>query len=257
MGNQKQKGFTIIEVVLFLAISSLLLASLLFGINTSINQQRYKDSVVSLIGLLQEQYTLAANVNSQRTSEWTCDVDAPAVSPAADNARGTTDCVVVGRLVQIKNGDAVTTANIVAYKVNEALLKASSSDIQAFTDAVELAALTDTSGTSAVSVVDSYTLNWGSKAKILNRVGDVVGSGDAITIAILRSPVTGTTSTYVVNEATQDWDGKIVTQTSRDRAAIICLVPPGALAGGQQAVLVNAASSNASGVSQRPGVAGC
>ncbi len=254
MGNQKQKGFTIIEVVLFLAISSLLLASMLFGINTSINQQRYKDSVVSLIGLLQEQYTLTANVNSQRNAGWTCDNDAPAIAPSEDNSRGTTDCVVVGRLVQIKNGDTATTANIVAYKVNEELLKTSSSDIQAFTDAVQLAALTDTATENDVS---TYTLNWGSKAKVLNRVGDVAGSGAAVTIAILRSPVTGTISTYVVNEATQDWEGKIVTEVSHDRAAILCLVAPGPLAGGQQAVIVNASSANASGVSQRPGVAGC
>lgn len=256
MGNQKQKGFTIIEVVLFLAISSLLLASLLFGINTSINQQRYKDSVVSLISLLQEQYILAANVNSQRDAKWTCDVDAPTISSTADNTRGTTDCVVVGRLVQIKNGDTATTANIVAYKVNEDLLKTSSSDIQAFTDAVQLAALTDRASVSDREA-GTYTLNWGSKAKVLNRVGDVAGSGNAITIAILRSPVTGTTSTYIVNEATQDWDTKIVTQAAHERAAILCLIPPGAVAGAQQAVIINAGGINASGVSQRSGVAGC
>lgn len=257
MGIQKQKGFTIIEVILFLAISSLLLTALLVGINTSINQQRYKDSVTSFVGLLQEQYTLTANVNNQRDSRWACAADAPTVDNVQDNFRGTTDCVIVGRLVQIKDSVHVTTSNIVAYNVNEDLMKTSASDVQALTQAMKLVALADTDAAS-VNEISTKELGWGSTAKILNTNGSVGGNGgNAVTLAIIRSPVTGTISSYVVNEATQDWRDKIITQASASRPMIACMVSAGPLAGQQAAVMVAAGSSNAGGVSQRTEVSGC
>ena len=49
MGN-KQKGFTIIEVILFVAISGLLTSMLMVGVSMSINRQQYRDSVQSYAG---------------------------------------------------------------------------------------------------------------------------------------------------------------------------------------------------------------
>lgn len=256
MGSQKQKGFTIIEVMLFLAISALLLAALFVGINTSINQQRYKDSVTSLVGNIQEQYVLAANVNNQRDPRWTCDVAAPSINPVADNSRGTTKCIIVGRLVQIKDGTAVTASNIVAYRINNELLKVATSDIQALTEAATLVSLTDTDSTTA-SEVFSDEIAWGSQVKMLNRDGSLAGTSKNATIAIIRSPVTGTISTFVVNELTTDWKRKILTPESRDRALIACIVSVAPLAGPQQAVYIAPGNSNTSGVSQKPEAAGC
>ena len=257
MGIQKQKGFTIIEVILFLAISSLLLTALLVGINTSINQQRYKDSVTSFIGLVQEQYTLTANVNNQRDSRWKCSADAPTIDRVEENYRGTTDCVIVGRLVQIKDGVTITTSNIVAYDVDENAMKTAVGDVQTLTETMKLVALADTDSVS-IDNMSIKEIGWGSTAKILNSNGSVAeDNGSSATLAIVRSPVTGTIGSYVVNEATEDWKNKIITQASAARPMIACVVAAGPLAGQQQAVIVNAGSSNAGGVAQRAGVAGC
>lgn len=257
MGIQKQKGFTIIEVILFLAISSLLLTALLVGINTSINQQRYKDSVMSFIALVQEQYNLTANVSNQRDTRWKCSADAPTIDTVEDNYRGTTDCVIVGRLVRITDGVTITTSNIVAYDVDEQAMKTAVGDVQTLTETMKLVALADTDSVS-IDDMSIKEIGWGSTAKMLNSNGSVAdGNGSFVTLAIVRSPVTGTVASYVVNEATEDWKNKIITQASATRPMIACVVPAGPLAGQQLAVVVNAGSSNAGGVAQRAGVAGC
>ena len=59
--NQTPKGFTIIEVILFIAISGFLIVGLLLGVNASIARQRYQDSVQDLADWLKTQYQAVAN----------------------------------------------------------------------------------------------------------------------------------------------------------------------------------------------------
>ena len=63
MGN-KQKGFTIIEVILFVAISGLLTSMLMVGVSMSINRQQYRDSVQSYAGFLRNEYSKVVNVEN-------------------------------------------------------------------------------------------------------------------------------------------------------------------------------------------------
>ncbi|MEP6710564.1 MAG: prepilin-type N-terminal cleavage/methylation domain-containing protein, partial [Candidatus Saccharibacteria bacterium] len=56
MDTQRHPGFTIIEVMLFLAISGALAVGILIGSNVAITSQRYRDSLNSLQSLLQQQY---------------------------------------------------------------------------------------------------------------------------------------------------------------------------------------------------------
>ena len=49
----KSKGFTIIEVMLFLAVTGALAVAILVGSGVAIGQQRYKDSVNSLQSFIQ------------------------------------------------------------------------------------------------------------------------------------------------------------------------------------------------------------
>ncbi len=253
MGSQNQKGFTVIEVILFLAVTALLLGGMLAGVNTSINQQRYKDSVNSFVSLIQSQYNLSSNVNSQRNSQWTCGSAAPTISTTADNYRGTTDCIIIGRLVQVASGTQISTSNIVAYDINQEVLEAATTDIEALTGAgAKIISLkqADTAGDNS----DARELGWDSRIKL---VGTADGSDDSFTLAIIRSPVSGMISSYVVNEVTDDWNGKIITQASKDRSLQACITSPVPLAGAQQTVIVAPRAANASGVYQRAGVEGC
>lgn len=59
-----KKGFTLIEVALFLAISAALFAAIVGGVQNSIYQQRANDSVQSFMEFLRTAYSEAMNVQS-------------------------------------------------------------------------------------------------------------------------------------------------------------------------------------------------
>jgi hypothetical protein len=61
-----RRGFTILEVVLFLAVTMALIAGMFVGTTTNIDRERYNDSVESFKSFLQEQYEIVANPQGLR-----------------------------------------------------------------------------------------------------------------------------------------------------------------------------------------------
>lgn len=116
MNPRLQHGFTIIETMLFLAVTGALVVGILAGSGTMIAQQRYKDAVISLQDVLQEQYTKVANVvNDERTTGLKCNTgDATVSEDAVGAARGASECVILGRFIQFRdNGTTIETSNII------------------------------------------------------------------------------------------------------------------------------------------------
>lgn len=113
MGTSHNAGFTIIETMLFLAITGVLIASLLVGIGTSVNIQRYHDSVTSLKSFIQSQYSAITNVENDRNSTWKCDSSAATSQSGTVQNPGQSDCVLIGRYIVI-DGGATTVASVVA-----------------------------------------------------------------------------------------------------------------------------------------------
>lgn len=255
MGNTKQQGFTIIESILFLAIGGGLLAALLGGVNTNINQERYKDSVNTFASTLQQQYTLATNVSSLRSNNWTCGSKLQS-SSSANTYRGTTDCTIIGRLVRMDDGVTATLSNIIAYNIDEAALKTATSDIAGMTDAMSLTTM-DATSTASGDDKTQATLDWGSSIAMLDGKGEKVGTGSALTVAIIRSPVTGRIMTFAVNESTTDWKRKIITAESLKRSLIACVKSSAFIAIPSTAITVTAGGATASSISKTTGVAGC
>ncbi len=104
MGTRFSKGFTIIETMLFLAVTGLLVLGILVGVGTSLNRQRYRDSVESFKNLLQEQYANLGSVHNSRENTWSCDSSANS-APGGDVIRGQSDCIIVGSYMRIDEGD--------------------------------------------------------------------------------------------------------------------------------------------------------
>lgn len=110
----KERGFTIIELMLFFGVTGALFAALMFGVNASVNQQRYRESVVSLGALLQGQYSEVSNTRNDSNNDWSCttngNVEQDGTAPLF---RGTSPCVLLGKSIEIKNGNQISIRRVV------------------------------------------------------------------------------------------------------------------------------------------------
>lgn len=96
MGNDSRLGFTIIEVMLFLAVTGLMIAAMFIGVSGAINRERYNDAVASFTDYMQGQYNLVDNVRNNR---------GVSASGCGSESRGQSDCTVVGRVVYSNDGN--------------------------------------------------------------------------------------------------------------------------------------------------------
>ena len=71
----QRRGFTIIEVMLFLAISGFLLIGLMVGVTTTVARQRYNDSVQDLAEFLRSIYSEVINIQNPRQGSGAANVD--------------------------------------------------------------------------------------------------------------------------------------------------------------------------------------
>jgi type II secretory pathway pseudopilin PulG len=187
MGTTNNPGFTIIETMLFLAITGVLVATMLVGIGTSINIQRYRDSVSSFKSFLQSQYSDITNVQNDRDDNWKCDATAQTTQTGTVQSRGQSNCVVIGRYIWISGGTTVTTVN--AYQTGTA----NGSDIAALSGGYTL----------GLSTINQQTdeLEWGTAI-----AWPTAGSGAqtpttprSIAILIVRSPESGSVYTFTAD----------------------------------------------------------
>lgn len=183
MNTRSAAGFTIIETMLFLAISGALAAAILAGSSMSIAQQRYRDAGSSLQSFFQRQYADVSNVINDRDNNWTCDTANGTVSPkTGGDIAGASDCVIMGKLLTIGNGgQTITSSNVIGGQTKSGAV---TNDIEAF----QQYALTWTSVGQEVKKID-----WGASLVPPNGVG---GSLDGRTILILRSPFSGIMRTF-------------------------------------------------------------
>lgn len=101
MTSGAERGFTIIEVMLFLAITGALFAALMIGVNNGVVQQRYLDSVRSYKSLLQQQYSEVVNVRNENL-DGKCNNDGSINDQVSRSTpRGTSPCVLLGRAIRI------------------------------------------------------------------------------------------------------------------------------------------------------------
>ncbi len=96
MRRKIDTGFTIIEVLMFMAVSSALTVALLAGTGLVIQRQQYKDALYSFSSYLSEQYSSVINVMNDRPHDAPC----PIAAGIVDANRGQSDCVIVGRYIE-------------------------------------------------------------------------------------------------------------------------------------------------------------
>lgn len=172
MGNW-QKGFTIIEVTLVLAISGLMAVGIMVGVSTAINRQQYRDSVQSFTAFLRSEYSKVVNVENNRQGT---DGTACSLLGAPNANRGQSDCVIVGRYIQTtgpqENNYGKKYASYAVYAIKNG-------NNWRY-------ARTDGTGVNKNDVTE-YEMDWGAKTKFSNMANNKAN----IAILMYRDPENG------------------------------------------------------------------
>lgn len=212
MSTKTHHGFTVIETMLFLAVSGVLAIGILVSSGIAISQERYRDSVTSLKSFLQQQYAEVTSVVNSRDSEWRC-TDTGAVVPggAADfEARGASECVLLGRYITIdETGTLLTASNVVAYRIPGA-------DV-AVSDLAEIM----TNYRLGASPIDQekQQVAWGSQ---IVKPKPASFEPQPLSILIIRSPLSGALMTFSM-ENVQTNINTLVNDANRTTARNLCV----------------------------------
>ena len=221
-----RKGFTIIEVMLFLALSGLLLVGILGGLGGNIARQRYNDAVQDVVNMLRDQYSFVTDteIAIREENNAACyglvasDINTTDfkviqdyfLSGMKDSAsyRGRTNCVVYGAVVNITENYIETTELIgrdyqTVLKENGEELDASMSDLDILKN---ISSANNLFYHCDKEIKHCYirsadnariqTTKWGT------RLLDINGNPLHKTLLIFRSPRNGSIRTYV-------WDGMV------------------------------------------------
>jgi len=247
MGTTKNAGFTILETMLFLAITGVMIATLLVSVGASINIQRYRDSVSSLKSLLQSQYSSIENVQNSRDDGWRCGATAQTSQTGALQAVGQSDCILIGRYIEL-NGSTVTIATVNAFK---------NPSVTPTGDDVNIIRTGYTLGLSTVTQ-DIKTLEWGTT------IAWPVGGGSntrSTGMLILRSPETGSVYTFTVDNPVPIANMNAanlralivpgVAAAQNQRENIICVDSQGLVLTGNIALVINARAASETAIETR------
>lgn len=259
MGTLRTAGFTILETMLFLAITGLLIVALLTGVGASINTQRYRDSVQSLKAGIQDQYTQLTSVENTRTNGWTCDSNGKISEVQTGQPRGQSNCVILGKYMVIDNSD-ITIQDVIGNQIGTT------------TSGTDVALLKANYKVSLSTTVPQTTnLEWAASISwpVSGSGAKPVGTDRSIGILLVRSPDSGIVYTFTVDspppvEETSSEDltaflvpGDTVNQTVggatvRGQAGrTICVIPGGVLTTGGTAIYLVPFATNVTSVETR------
>ncbi|HET7630520.1 MAG TPA: prepilin-type N-terminal cleavage/methylation domain-containing protein [Candidatus Saccharimonadales bacterium] len=221
----RQKGFTIIEVLMFVAVSALLLAGVMAGISTNLNNTRFLSSTKSLENYLQKQFDDVQAGVFQRSAGATCTVGSGTPEPPG----ASDDCVVIGKVVRFTD-KYMLVFSVMATTDSYPPSCVDSTD----SDPLRIACYKPTTISSQNGKVDvaHYDYQWGATIASGSKLQLNGSDADANTLAILRSPATGNMYTfsfnlpgYTLSQPTQGralYNGDI-SQQNLNRPSVLCL----------------------------------
>ena len=197
--SKSRKGFTLIEVALFLVITGALFASVVIGVQNSIYQQRFNDSVQSYVEFLRRVYSGVTNVENIGSGRSTYAIYGKLVTfnsandsgDALENPEKGTNVIhvynVVGRISDIGTGNVLDT------------LKALNADV----------VISDGDLPHTAGIIESFIPKWASRIETPcnGNVCDNLPFKGAL--LIVRHPSSGTVHTFVMKNQDIDVDSKI------------------------------------------------
>ena len=196
MDIKKNNGFTILETTLVLAISSLLLILMLTGITLAVQQQRFSDSVNGSQSFIQQQFNYTQNTTNDRPLG-ACDATNPgAPSADAQDVRGSSDCLIIGKLLELKASAGDDESHIIAYDVIGADVDVESDLYRGLSD---LELINSIKPTVIEPNKTDYPVPWGAHLSNIKDSDSVSTGSDVRYVALLRSPRSGVIHIYKIS----------------------------------------------------------
>lgn len=189
-----RRGFTLVEVSLFLAITAVIFVSIAVGTQNSIFQQRYNDAVQNFAEFLRSMYSQVTNVQSE--------------------GYGRSEYAIYGKLVNFEedeNGNnKITTYNVIGDVAEDDLGNGNVLDRlkKLNADVVLNKGVGEDIEYKPVGFVEDYRPRWASQIQTTKGWDEKyeVFTG---ALLIVRHPSSGTVYTYSSNEPIKDVDGYI------------------------------------------------
>lgn len=256
MGAHRSNGFTIIETMLFLAVTGLLILGVLVGTSAALNNQRYRDAVESFKSLLQQQYADLGAVSNGRENVFACSVQSTGlvvqnVGAANGQTPGQSDCTVAGKYLRIDKKTVWEYTVLAAADPSVSPATGSANDLDVLSHNYFYAV--------ASSEETSDTLEWNTNiAWPLSGGGAKAGHPDrALGVLFLRSPNSGAVYTFTSDtipaDSTSINNGTLrgmISAGARGQRTI-CIESGGLMAGGDMAVSIAQYASSSSAIEIR------
>lgn len=185
----RQKGYTVVEVTLFLGISGLLFLVALFATGSTIRTVRFSDSGFSLEAFIQKQYDNVLNGVNTRGDQIVCNAGSIV---SGSQTPGTSDCFFMGKLVLFDQGNyQVNTYDIIGVEPDD--LDLGQSDEQLIADYQP--SVVTSSGT------ETYSIPWQAYISGIRRVSTADATPQATNaLALIRSPRSSRIVSYTYEE---------------------------------------------------------
>ena len=240
MTYRYNKGFTIIETMLVLSITAVMVVALMVGVSANINSQRYRDSVNGLKSLIQEQFSSTVNVQNEiKSTEISCDSNATIKDTGDTKPRGQSDCVLMGRYIEIDK-DQVSVSSIVgAYDADTSL------------NMSDIALLKSTKLSILDSSNDASLLEWGTEIAWPSSGSERRSPTKprSIYVLILRSPTSGSVYLFSSDSKIPFVDMIINSDAIPGRAERnLCIDSSGLVLGNGLSVFINANATTGSDI---------
>lgn len=218
----QKNGFTIIEVMIVLAITGLLMAGILAGATNNITRQRYNDSVQNFAEFLRNSYSEVVNIQNPRgkNTNLRCSVGSTK-NIATDRGKyagepGRTECALYGKLI-VFGDHSKDDSTVYSYDIIGRVFEPSDLEFNPQgSDSPDMTTLKALSAVDAdIASFDYRKGSWGKKICSLKPAGNDVsyqpqwGAKIETThwqhvpykglVMIVRSPISGSIHTYSLN----------------------------------------------------------
>ena len=218
-GAHRALGFTLIEVMLSLAISGMVLVGALLGVSSTISRNRYRDVVESTAALLRNQYDLVSRIQiDERLNDDTCgDISGDSMSSfnTGDNkgGRGRSKCSVYGVAITLglDEGRRMQVTNLIGIEYNEYRKSIVEADETADPDEV-IGGMTELELLKNLKVTNVFNKN-NTQCQVTGLLTNEAYKWDAsletinndepaeYIIMIIRSPRSGAVHTFTMNHS--------------------------------------------------------